>query len=201
MLKTSNKANLPSSGFTLLEILIVLTLVVLLFTFGLNRIYKPKPNFKKVAREITLLAKETRQLARLKNSTYRIAFNIGEKNPQYWVEYFPGAVLIKSKITLDKEKDLSDEEKKAKGFKPSDRPFKGKKDLTAPFYFKRLDTLMFPDGISEGEGFIHFSPEGLVEKSLIQVTDGKQNTWSLVFNPITGYVDVVEQALTFADLK
>jgi general secretion pathway protein H len=48
---------------------------------------------------------------------------------------------------------------------------------------------------------MYFSPEGLVEPMLVQITDKAKLTWTLIFNPLTGRTDIIEKALTLKDLQ
>jgi general secretion pathway protein H len=49
--------------------------------------------------------------------------------------------------------------------------------------------------------YIHFFPEGFVEAAAVQITNGKSLTWTLVFNPVTGQADIIEQARALKDIQ
>ena len=71
--------------------------------------------------------------------------------------------------------------------------------LPSSLRFKSVETQGAERPVTSGMAYIHFSPEGLVEKSIVQITDGKDLTWSLIFNPITGQAEVVPKAMTLKD--
>jgi general secretion pathway protein H len=83
------KAN-NKKGFTLVEILIVLGIMGAIIALGLGRIRKKDNDIKKVAREFYILGKEVRNKARLKNSTFRLVFQLDEGQQKYWLESAQG---------------------------------------------------------------------------------------------------------------
>ena len=75
-------------GFTFLEIVIVIALLATILGLALPKIRKTNNNMKSVMRELSVLSIEVRPLrARLKNGTYRIAFDMnGTEDSLYYVE-------------------------------------------------------------------------------------------------------------------
>ncbi len=186
---------MPKSGFTLLEILIVLGLIAFISLLLLPRLTRPKTNFMTAVRDLTVLSKEVRNSARLKKSTYRLVFELGVNENEYWLEVAPGRPPI-----AQQDSRTSDDAKKKSPFQKATAPLKGVKKLPGKLYFQQLETLH--QGIqTSGEGYVHFSPDGLVEKSALLITDGKNLNWTLVFHPLTGQVDVMEQAIGLKDLE
>ncbi len=195
-LKTLNK---KSSGFSLIEVMVVLAIMSALLLLGLPRLNRGNNNIKKVIRELAVLGKEVRNQARLKNQTFRIVFRQGP-NSAYWIESAQG--LVTAKKSNDK---LSDEDKKEQAekspFKKVEKFFKEERKLPTGLMVKKIETLSTPESKSEGLSYIYFTPEGLVEKSIVQIGNKDTLTWTLIYNPLTGHADIVEKALDLKDVK
>ena len=200
-LKTRNKASARpwSSGFTLIEVMLVLAIMSALLILGLPRLNRGNNNIKKVIRELAVLGKEVRNQARLKNQTFRIVFRSGADSG-YWIESAQGRVTAK-KITTD----LNEEDKKemaAKSpFKKVEKFFKTEKKLPAGLLIKKIETQSSPEANTEGLSYIYFTPEGLVEKSIVQIGNSDKLTWTLIYNPLTGHADIVEKAIELKDIQ
>jgi general secretion pathway protein H len=187
-------------GFTLLEVMIVLGILSGLLLLGLPRIQGQKNKIKTVVRQLGSLSREVRNLARMKRMTYRVAFRMDEK-PAYWIESAPGNITIASEATLEKMEKLDEKERPANPFQKSDRPFKGTRELPSGIKFKSIETPSHREPLTTGIAYVYYTPEGLVEKAVIQINNEKDVTWSLILNPLTGQADIVDKAISLKDLK
>lgn len=191
-------------GFTLIEVMIVIAIIAGLIAVGAPRLLKKDTNIKTVARQITVLVKEVRNQAKLFNSTYRIVIRMEPGQESWWVEKSSGPTLI------DPEKLKEDYEGKGKKSDDKDAPpplfqidkrlSKKEKTLPSNLHFKQVETINMSQPVTSGLAYIHFFPEGLLEASAIQITDNK-NTWTLVFNPLTGQADIVEKETSLKDIS
>jgi general secretion pathway protein H len=190
-------------GFTLMEIMIVLAIMSGLLVLGVRGFQNPGTNIRNVVRNLTVVIKEVRTQARLKGRTHRIVFNMG-KTPKdihtYSVESAEGQVLALTEKTLEEQANLSEDERPANPFQPNDRVLKKPKELPGKIYFGGIETSARPTSADKGVAYIYFSPEGLVEQSVIQITNRDKLTWSLIINPLTGQTDIVEKAISLKDL-
>lgn len=208
-LKTSSKVRLSifapvaknSRGFSLFEILIVIGIIAFIMSAIIPRKMKADSAVKKVSRHLSTLARDVRNQARLKSRTFRIVFRMDGETHGYWVESAAGLVLTKSQLRLEEELRLPDDERPKSDFskeqKFTDEEFEVPKDL----YIGFLETPSIPKGLREGTGYIYFTPEGLVEAAAVQLTDRKDLTWTLIFNPLTGHVDTIHKAVQLRDIK
>ncbi len=194
-----------SSGFTLLEILIVLAIIASMMTWGAGKIRKPDNNIKFIARKFSVLGKEIRNRARLQHVTYRLVLQMDGEHQRYWVEKAPGPLLIDPKTLYEKtdKKDKNQDDKKPKkpGFEVDKSFFKKEKELPPGMYFGSVETISQDSPRTDGEAYVHFFAEGLVESSAIQITDKKKLTWTILFNPITGQADIVPSAVSLRDAR
>lgn len=184
---------------TLLEILIVLGILSALVALGLPRFRLNQNNIKKITREMGVLGREIRSYARLKNNTHRLVFVMDGKQHSYWVEAASGPALIPSKESLQKTEELPEEERPKSQFAKVERFNKEAKKLPSGLYFGSIETEFSEKPITEGTAYIYFSPEGLVERSAIQITNREKMTWTIMFNPLTGHADIFDKAVTLKE--
>ena len=193
---------LRRAGFTLFEIMIVMVILGGLMAVGLGRMGKTQKNVKTVMREMSVMGKEIRHRARLKSQTYRLVLEMPEKGThRYWVETAPGVVLASTDPKKKKSDSDKEKEKSSSPFKKDDNIIKKEKELPNGIFFKQVDSIYSESPVTEGIAYVHFSPTGLVEEAGIQVTDKKNLIWTLIFNPLTGQSDVVEEAYNIRDKK
>lgn len=194
-----------AKGFTLLEVIIVVAIVASLMVIGLPRLKKNNTNIKSIVREMSVMSKEIRNYARLKNSTYRIVFKLNgpesNKKDSYFVEAAAGTVLALSEEKQRLYDELPAEERPKAAFQKVDKPLKEEKELPSGLYFAQIETKSKKEPVSKGNAYIYYTAEGLVDQSVIQITDGKNLTWSLILNPLTGHADIAEKAIGLKDVQ
>lgn len=200
---TSKRGALNSAGYTLIEILVVLGIIAASLSIALPRLFKKDANIRPVARHFLVLGKEVRNHARLKNSTMRLAIDMDPAKPKYWVEKSAGIKLIDNNPDKPPEQqpDSKDGKKPTPDWDIYTTLTKEKKDLPSGLYFGSVETINMKQPQTEGIAYIHFFPEGLMEASSVQITDRKNITWTLIFNPLTGQADIVEEARSLKDVS
>lgn len=188
-------------GFTLIEIMIVLAIVAGLITLGAPRLLKKDGNIKSVARNFIVLSKEVRNKARLTNSTYRLAISMEPGEEKYWLERASGPQAVDPEA-YEKEKDEDkDEDAPPPLFQVDTSLIKKEKKLPEGLRFGSVETVNMKAPMTSGVAYIHFFPEGFVEASAVQITNGNNLTWTLVFNPLTGQADIIEKASSLKDIQ
>lgn len=192
------RARRSRSGFTLIEILIVLAIIGAAMSIAMPRLFRKEGNIKSVTRTFLVLGKEVRNRARLSNSTMRLVLDLNPQDPKYWVEKANGAKLIDPEAEKEKEKE-SDEEKPAE-WQIDTVLTKDKKALPDGLYFGAVETIHMKAPQTEGVAYVHFFPEGLMEAASVQITDRKKLTWTLIYNPLTGQADIATEARSLKDV-
>ncbi|WP_347358515.1 type II secretion system protein [Bdellovibrio sp.] len=187
-------------GFTLIEIMIVLAIMAALITVGAPRLLKNNEgNIKAVARNFIVLSKELRNKARLTNSTYRLAISMEAGEEKYWVERANGPQAVDPEA-YEKEKETG-EDAPPPLFQMDKSLLKKEKELPGGLRFASVETVNMKAPMTSGVAYIHFFPEGFVEASAVQITNGNNLTWTLVFNPLTGQADIIEKASSLKDIQ
>jgi len=181
--------------------MITLAILSLVITMAVPRIKKTNTNIKTIVRELGVLSREVRNTAQLKNGTYRIAFLLNGQQDSYWVEASNRPILVMSEDKKKKIQSLSEKDRPPEDFQKVDRPLKEERKMPPGLFIKSVETKGLSAPIEKGNAYIHFSPEGLVQQSIVQLTDGKKLIWSLVFNPLTGHTDIVEHAISLKELE
>ncbi len=199
-LKAQPQIKSAQRGFTLIEILIVLGIMSAVIVLGLGRVRKNENNIKTTFREITVLSKEIRNQARLTQTFFRLMIEIRPEKSRYWVEKGNAIEMkdAKAELKTPEEIEASGDDKKKSSFALYKKLTKKEKDLPKGIKFKSLE-IQNAEPLMDGLGAIYYSPEGLVEASIIHITDDK-NTWSLLINPLTGIVDIAEEEISLKDI-
>lgn len=191
-------------GFTLIEVMITIAILAGLVAIGAPKMFRKDGNIKTVARNITVMVKEIRNHARLFNATYRLVIRMEDGNNAYWVERGNGPVLIdpaKLQHDLENPKEKPEEGAPPPAFQIDKTMTKTEKKLPPNLKFSQVETINMTSPITSGLAYIHFFPEGMMEASTIQISDNKNGTWTLVFNPLTGQADIIEKAATLKNLE
>lgn len=191
-------------GFSLLEIAVVLSIIGAIIALVAPRFLDKKSDTRKVFRDFIVAGKDLKSRAKLTGSTYRIAFDLTEKQQSWWVEKSTKAVMIdKAKFEEEREKSKNSDqnsEKSPRDFQADTSIFKKKQILPSGYKFKQIESGSLDLTITDGLAYIHFFPQGLIETSAIQIEDPKGNIWTLVYNPLTGRSDIIPEAKLLKEL-
>lgn len=191
-----------AAGFTLFEILIVVTIIAGMMGVLLSTGPRKESQVKKLSRHLLVLSKDVRNQARLKNRTYRIVFHMpatGEHS--YWVESADGIALPKTQKQLEEIERLDEELRPKENFQRDEKFTKNGYALGNRMYFGGIETQTHDNPLTEGDAYIYYSPQGLVESSAIHLTDRGELNWTLFVNPLTGKVDIVNKKMSLKDVK
>ena len=184
------------SGFTLIEILLVLGIVVLVLSYGIPVISRVTgQNINTSARKFTALVRGVRTDAILLNTIYRLNLDL-DKNT-YFVENLKSAQLISESSLLSKKQDPKNKNTEADiGFTPSEKYFKEPKPLPSGVVFNGI--LKENEGlVKDGTAYIYFFPNGLNEKAILYLNyqSAKEGGFSLLIHPNGGKVDFFKERI------
>lgn len=188
-------------GFTLIEIMIVLAIIAALIVVAAPRLVRKDGNIKSVSRHLVVMSKEVRNKARLSNSTYRLAIDLDGKGDHYWVERANGPLPVDPNA-YEKAKEKEDKEGAPPPLFQRDKSIlKSEQTLPNGLRFGSVETTNMKAPMTTGIAYVHFFPEGFVEAAAVQITNGNNLTWTLVFNPLTGQADIIEKASSLKDTQ
>src|SRR5688500_17228208 len=107
-----------SRGFTLIEIMIVLTILAVVAVTGFSRFNRANNEIRSLERKISDLTKQAHHQARMTNRIYRIVFDMNRSEggtSSIWVESAQKGILLGQNAFHDggeeEEEDVDDEEK------------------------------------------------------------------------------------------
>lgn len=189
-----------SEGFSLIEILVVLAIVLLISVFAIPNISSYfQISLNSAAREFATTIKETYNSAVITGNVYRIVYDFKANN--YWVESGPPTALVDTKESKEKEERrkkfsrLSSETAEKSSFSMDTVILKKKKSLPTGAVFEDLVTQQSPDPITEGVAFTHFFPNGLTEQTIIHLKDQANHHVSLIITPLLGTTELYDRYL------
>jgi len=192
-LKISNSSE---SGFTLIEILIVIGIIAFISALALPRLENTNSKMRREVRNLTVLMKRLHHLARLNRQTYRLVIDFPENDQhKYWVESTSKKVLFENPND-QKFLNLNDEEKQKvfadKGFQIDSSLTKEPRNLPSGIYFESLELAGREEVINSGRAYIHFLPQGMAEESALMIGNKDEINWTILLNPLTGQGEIID---------
>lgn len=185
---------------------VALVIIGAIIAIAAPRLFDRKTDTRKVLRDFIVAGRDLKSRAKLGNVTYRLAFDLNEKEQSWWVEKSSRPVVL-DKAEIEKQKEAAssaansgDEAPPPPIFQADTSIFKRKQVLPSGYKFKQVESGTLDMMVTEGMAYIHFFPQGLIESSSLQIEDPKSNTWTLIYNPLTGKADVIPEAKTLKDL-
>ena len=182
MKKPFDKINIK--GFTLLELLIAMTLLVSILTIGISFIKKKDNSIRKNFRQFIALNRQLDHFARLKRETYRLVFNIDEKESSFWVE----KKLPENQI-LPNPSHLKNQNSPSTNFIMDTGFFEKPQKLPGGLKFESLEIKGQEEPITKGKAYIYYFPDGQFNIALLKIK-GKKVYWSLFIDQLHGELTV-----------
>ncbi len=195
-------------GFTLIEIMVVMVLIVLVVGFALPNLgIISSHNLKSAAQTIATMIRATYDRAAIKNRQYRLVFDFSENS--VWAEYLVPAEADAATEENKEEDKQKEEEAKAEeegsvsviamgSYEVEDSDVLEKYTLPAGVKLAGLESVHSNGEIKEGKDFILFLPNGFVEKSHIHLQGNGDTVFSLEVSPLTGNTQGHEEYTPFA---
>lgn len=199
------------AGFSLIELLVVVAIIAMATFMVVPRITSYfKVSLNSAAREMATTIKESFNSAIVTGKVYRIVYDIGGQ--EYWVETAPSLILLETeqsrerkkrrnrfKSLLTPSKDEKDEEEESSIM--MDNAVTSKKvNLPRGVTFEDILTQQSPETIKEGKAYTHIFPHGIVEQTIVHLTDESKHHISLVLQPLVGKTDLYERYVTGAEV-
>ncbi len=186
--------NTRNDGFTIIEILVVITIIVgiLALTFPTISSYF-KTSLNSATRDLAGISKETFHNSLLTGKITRIIYDINES--KYWVESIPAGSTIDTEESLERQKKkqrVMKETKQVK-FQMETNVTKRKVSLPTGVSFEDVITSRSEKPITEGQATTHFFPFGPGERVIIHLKDTSNHKASLVISPTTGNTTVYDR--------
>ncbi len=180
-----------TSGFTLIEILIVLSIIGMVMAIGLPAIQRVTlTRVNSLTRKFVGLTRTIRNDAILLNTVHRLAIDFD--NSQYWVEMQRSFELLNTEEPNPKKKKGKKEEPPPSNFILSDKF--GKKPTPLPDGVVIDGVLKEREGLrKEGMVYIHFFPNGFNDQAIIYLNraGSKSEGYSLVLRPTSGRIEIM----------
>jgi prepilin-type N-terminal cleavage/methylation domain-containing protein len=180
------------SGFSLVEILIVIAIIALMglvAVASISNIFRFSLNNS--TRELASNIRSSANSSLITGRVYRLVYDLDEQ--QYWVEAGPPDFLLTAE---DQERDRrirndNKQEEKPTLFRLDRSINRSKNDLPGGVRFIDVSTQQFREPITDGLAYTHFFPHGLTEQTLIRMEDDQGNEVSLTISALLGKTRVI----------
>ena len=188
-------------GFTLIEIVIVLGLVVVIFGLVGRKMFSAGGQITDSFRFLSTLNRRLYTSARLHQETYRLVIKLDEKKPEeVWVEKKLKKPQL-SQETADEEKEnLKEDEVKDFVKDPSflEKPRKITPLLSIPL----VENSHWQEGQTEGLVYVYYFPKGPGPEIAIHFKrPDNQKEWTLYFPPLQRELRLIKKNLSLKDIK
>ncbi len=175
---------MKSKGFTLLEVLIVMALLVILGSLTFNQVSKSfRVERRSLEWRMASLVKYLYNTAATENKTVRLVFDFKERT--YWAEATaekfrlspnrdmspPVEKTKKEEKTVEEGKDETEIAPFEASFGAIESPLMSKRQLPSKIFLEDIQTSHDEKPVTEGVAYIYFFPNGYVEPSIINFKD------------------------------
>lgn len=198
-------AKISNRGLTLIEILVSLTIIAVIIAIGAPRLARSFGSpLKTTTRKLVLLTKQLHSSAKLRQKTYRLVLEFEDQDNR-----IPYRFYVES-ATKGGLADLGEYDKYKSGFKKENEesPFRIDKEfvkkpeaLPRGIKFTGVEIESLETPITEKKAYIHFYPQGLIQRSIIRLSSGLDKEISLIINPLTGRTDIQDGVVTLKELN
>jgi type II secretion system protein H len=193
---TRKRGSRPKGGFTLLEVLLVITLVALLATAALPSLGNLfRASVGSALRRYSALVRYAYDQAVLTGRVHRIVLNLDDST--WKIESAdPGALpLEKTRLGIAPE-SLREEDRIKIAGEPAFRPIKGNLVDQVPRGVKIVEVVSWRTGkdpITKGETSLYAFPNGMIDEATVTLSEeGKEDvtSYKLLTLPLTGRVTI-----------
>ncbi len=170
MARNDPRISTPNSqrGFTLIELVLVLFILGLVLTAVFPKMISfTGGDFKRTSRHLIRTVQLLMDRAAATNRLYRLHYDL--ESQQYW------ATVLESSGEFSK----------------ADPILVQRVSLRDPIRLDDVTTLR-QGKVTEGRAFTQFYPSGLVERTLLHLSKGEDDTVTLIIEPLTGRIKIKE---------
>lgn len=211
-IKKFSKNELGQQGFTLIEILVALLLVVLVLTMVSGGGYSNRDNLEDIISNLERAVRFSGDEAALRNTVMRVRIKFDDEPQKYSVEFGPGSdfTLKRSFKTTVKKAKTSDEKAAEKAKKERDKQFnsvkefsEGPREIHENVRIIGFGSSLFESFVTETDGAIYIYPSGEKDAAII-ILATEDEIATMVFNPFTSDIKVryfpLDQDIDYDDL-
>lgn len=165
-----------SSGFTLIELMVVVFLLGAFFSVAMPRVFKTDDmSLRSASRGLVTTIRYLYSKSIFEKRIYKLSFDIDAG--EYWAEALEG-----------------------NQFRSEEGPGYGRRKLPNGVFFSDIQTERTQGKVGSGrDAFILFLPTGIVDSAVIHLRTGKDNFFTLSTNPYTGATKVYDEYVEFND--
>ncbi|MDE0119880.1 MAG: prepilin-type N-terminal cleavage/methylation domain-containing protein [Bdellovibrionales bacterium] len=186
-----------NKGFTLLELLLALSILVSLLIIGASSIKKKDNIIKKTFRQFVALNRQLDHFARLKGQTWRLVIQMEEKESTWWVE----RQLPKNPMpSIDESTDSEEQPLPSDGFVIDVAFFEKPQKLPKNLKFESVELNNIQELVTDGKAYIYYFPEGQFSTAVLKIK-GKKVYWSLFVDRLRGELTVYNGEKQLKDFK
>ena len=182
-----------SKAFSLIEILIVLSIIAFVFVFAAQKFSRKEQRISNQFDKLIRLNRRLVTVSKLHNKTYRLAIQLDNKGPeQYWVEKKQTG---QTKEKLSKKNQTNEEAEKQTDDFFIDDSFYSQPEILSPLLsVTKVESPVWEKYKTKGLVYIYYYPKGLAQETNIQLLrSDNQATWTLYLDPATKNLQILKK--------
>jgi prepilin-type N-terminal cleavage/methylation domain-containing protein len=188
------------SGFTLMELLVVIALIAVIATMAVPSVSNIfKISLGSTTRDLATTVRYAYNAAMMTKKMHRLVYDL--ENHSYWVEVGPASVLMdteESKARRERARRFGskrdeDKEPDQGAFSLARYVTRKKNEMPRGVQFEDVTTEQNPEPVTRGLAYTHFFPHGIIEQTVIHLQDTANHKSTLVITPIVGRTRVIER--------
>jgi general secretion pathway protein H len=191
------------SGLTLIELLVSIGIIAFVSAIAIPKLGRNLgTQLRSTTRKIVALNKQLHHSSRLRNRTYRLVIDFGDKEKGAGQSLYVESSGTRQLIKNEEEKPVGlGEEKPKSPFALDNELLKKPLQLPSGVAFEDVEVANERNPVKEGKAYIHFFPQGLVTQAVIHIGNGKDIKWSLIVNPLTGETNIRSEYIRLRDIQ
>ena len=193
-IKKSFFSSKDSKAFSLIEILLVVSIISFFFLFALQKFSNQKKKIHTTFEKLVRLNRRLITSSKLFNKTYRLVIQLDDQKPEtYWVEkkQAPQKIGNSAKKRSLRKKDTDNQNQ---DFTKDDSFFSKPAIIPPLLNITQIESPTWKKNKTEGLVYIYYYPKGFAQETAIQfLRTDNQARWTLYLDPVSKELRVLKQ--------
>ena len=166
-------------AFTLIEILVVLSIITIAFSYTATKVFRRSAKIKDTFHDLSRLNRRLYTSAKMHKKNYRLAFDLKKRETTFWVE----------------------KENQKKEYKIADSILKKPLPIHPLLSLTSIESSHWEEEKTNGLVFIYYPPKGIGQEAALHFKRrDRKGDWTLYFPPLKREVEVINKEISLNEI-